>query len=273
MFPNRQFSGLREKICFLEQPNCNQGMTSIVEFADCLLPILKKPIEAQVFEFKPDHNSVKHWIEYFSVPHSEVGSIQVRGVEVDFSYRPQAGDRIFVQALKGPVDVSRPTLLRPEAFLKNHFIVDECVANLASKLRMLGCNAIADRRWTDLQIAQISAAEKRVILTRDRGLLKRKEVVWGRFIRSTDPREQIKEVIHFFALENQPQAFTRCMACNGELKSVSKAEILDRLEPKTILYFDQFSQCSNCEKIYWEGCHYEKMQADLKELVSDSEAI
>lgn len=248
-------------------------MRSLIEFADGLLPILKKPLEGSVFEFQPDHNSIKHWIEFFSVPHSEIGSVHVAGVEVDFSYRPQNGDHIYVQALKGPVDVSKPTLLRTKAFHKNHFIVDECVANLASKLRMLGCDAIANRKWTDLQIAQISASEKRVILTRDRGLLKRKEVVWGRFVRSTDPKEQIKEVVHFFGLENQPLAFTRCMACNGELKPVSKADVLEKLEPKTILYFHEFSQCSSCMKIYWEGCHFEKMQADLKNLVSDNEAV
>lgn len=185
---------------------------------------------------------------------------------MDFSYRPCAGDRIFVQSFQGPVDVSEPTFLRPEAFPRNRFIVDECVANLASKLRMLGCDAIADRRWSDLEIARISAAEKRVVLTRDRGLLKRKEVIWGRFIRSTDPRTQIREVIHSFAVDSGPFVFSRCLSCNGELKEVSKADILDRLEPKTILYFDDFSQCSQCKKIYWEGCHYEKMQADLSEL-------
>ncbi len=244
-------------------------MTSWIEYSEKFLAILKKPVEKRIFEFRPDHNSVKHWIEFFSVPHSEVGRIQVRGLDVDFSYRPENGDRIQVQPLEGPINVAIPTKLRPQAFRQKHFIVDECVANLASKLRMLGCDAITNRQWSDLEIAQISAAEKRILLTRDRGLLKRKEVAWGRFIRSTDPKEQLKEVIRFFGLENEQKAFTRCLACNGELVEVSKAEILHRLEPKTILYFNQFSQCSNCKKIYWEGCHFEKMQASLRKLQNE----
>lgn len=247
---------------------CNQEMTSQLQFSDSLREILKKNFENSEFRFQPDHNSIKHWIEYFSIPHSEVGSILINGKEVDFSFKPIGGELIFVDSLKGPVNVSVPTLLRPIPFPKEKFIVDECVANLAPKLRMLGCDAIADRKWMDPEIAQISAAEKRTLLTRDRGLLKRKEVIWGKFIRSTDPKEQIKEVMQFFGLSNLPMAFTRCLSCNGELEMVAKEDIWHLLEPKTKLYFEDFSRCSKCQKIYWEGCHYDRMQQDLKNLRS-----
>jgi uncharacterized protein with PIN domain len=244
----------------------NIDMQAQIQFSPEFRKILKRPSADLLVEFRPDHNSIKHWIEFFSVPHTEVGAVWVQEKEVDFSYQPKAGDRIEVHSLLGPVDVTKPSRLRPEPFRAQHFIVDECVANLAPKLRMLGCDAIADRRWDDKQIAEISAQEKRILLTRDRGLLKRKEAVWGYFLRSTDPKEQIREVIQFFGLSTDLKAFSRCMACNGILQEIEKSAILDQLEPKTRLYFKDFSQCSSCGKIYWEGCHFEKMQKTLLEM-------
>lgn len=64
----------------------------------------------------------------------------------------------------------------------------------------------------------------------------------------------------YYQLHNQIQPFHRCLVCNGLLKTVEKATIVDQLEPKTIRYYDTFFQCTDCVKIYWRGTHYERMQ-------------
>lgn len=239
-----------------------------LEFNSEFSEIFKKRPDRLLFHFHADHRSVKNLIEHSGVPHTEVGSILVRGPDhfVDFSYRPRKTDHFIIETLKGPVDVTKPTLLRDQAFPANTFIVDECVANLAPKLRMLGCDVISDRIHDDQDIARISFDEKRVVLTRDRGLLMRKEVIWGHYIRTKTPDEQLREVIDFFSIRPLQNALQRCLVCNGILERVDKNEILEFIGPKTRLYYDDFSRCQKCKKIYWEGSHFEKMQKNLTEL-------
>lgn len=112
--------------------------------------------------------------------------------------------------------------------------------------------------WSEL--AQISSQENRLLLTRDRGLLKHKIVVYGHSVRSSEPRQQLIDIIRRYHLQDQIQLWQRCVHCNGLLESVSKAEIFDQLEPKTQLYYDDFQRCTACGQIYWRGSYFEKME-------------
>jgi len=238
----------------------------LIHFSDSFFPLFKKPLEKLVFSFKQSHQSIKHVIEHLGIPHTEVGKISVGNKEVDFFYRPQEEDSIFVELLEKPVDVKKPTFLRPEAYPDIRFIVDECVASLAPQLRMLGWDTLLDQKWDDPLIAQISATEKRIVLTRDRGLLMRKEIVWGRYIRSIDPQEQIREVMQFYGIGKLENALQRCLVCNGILEPVKKEEISQELAPKTRQFYEDFSRCNGCGRIYWEGSHFGKMQEKLSQL-------
>jgi hypothetical protein len=131
---------------------------------------------------------------------------------------------------------------------------------------MLGCDVVADRSLNDQDIAEVSAREQRVVLTRDRGLLMRKEVVWGRFVRGKNPQEQLREVIQFFNIRPLENAMQRCLVCNGRLEAVAKEDILHLIEPKTVHFYNEFSQCVQCRKVYWEGSHFDKMKQSLEEL-------
>ena len=51
---------------------------------------------------------------------------------------------------------------------------------------------------TDPEIARIALHEKRTVLTRDCGLLKRADVIYGYWIRHTEPRKQLAEVVTRF---------------------------------------------------------------------------
>jgi uncharacterized protein len=102
-------------------------------------------------------------------------------------------------------------------------------------------------------------AEDRILLTRDRGLLKRSEVTRGYCVRSTVPDTQLFEVVRRFDLAGSLAPFTRCLGCNGLLQTVPKAEILDRLSPTTGRYVDTYRICRACNRVYWPGPHYQRM--------------
>jgi len=207
--------------------------------------------------------SVKDFLEAHGVPHPEIYRITVNGEEKDFGYIVAENDRIEVMPFPSPVNLATDTLLRPP--LKQvSFIVDVNVQKLAGLLRMAGFDALCDPDFDDSRLAEISGVENRILLTRDRALLKRKTVVHGRIIRSIVPVEQLREVVSLYGLAGEVKPFTRCLLCNENLVPVEKAEVIDRLEPLTIKYFDAFHICPKCGKLFWGGSHRDSMLEYLK---------
>ncbi len=207
--------------------------------------------------------SVKDVLEALGVPHTEVYGIKVDGGTVDFGHVLEPGQIVRAEPAAPPVDVTVPTLLRPRALPGLRFLVDENVAKLAPLLRALGFDAVHDRRSGDARIARLAADEGRVVLSRDRALLKRSAITWGRLIRAAMPLEQLVEVLDLFGARKAPAPFSRCLRCNAELAAVDKREVLHRLEPKTRLYYDEFRLCPVCRRIYWRGSHQEHMRGSL----------
>jgi len=209
------------------------------------------------FEGRP---SVKDAIEAIGVPHTEVDLILVNGVSVDFSYNLVNGDAVSVYPVFESLDISNVTHLREKPLREPRFILDVHLGKLSKFLRMLGFDTLYENDYDDPDIVRIAADKKRIILTRDVGLLKNGAVTHGCWIRSTGTFEQLREVITRFDLLGVIDPFSRCMECNGLIEAVSKEEILDRLKPNTRRYFDEFYRCSSCGKIYWKGSHYERMK-------------
>ncbi len=210
--------------------------------------------------------SVKDVVESLRVPHPEVGQLLVCGSQVDFAYQVLKGDLIEVLPLVPPVDPGTPTLLRPEPLSGIKFMVDVNVARLGALLRMAGIDAACRPDLCDADIAAVAGREGRILLSRDRGLLKRKIVVHGHLVRNELPEEQLIEVVHLYGLRDLLQPFSRCMHCNSLLIEVEKSAILDRLEPLTRKYYQIFYLCPSCDKIYWSGSHKERMNRLLTTL-------
>jgi uncharacterized protein with PIN domain len=203
------------------------------------------------------HETVKHVVEVAGVPHPEIVALLVNGVTVDFTYRVAPCDLIDAY----PYEEAPPALpLRPPLDTL-HFICDVHLGRLAAYLRMLGFNTHYSNDQDDPELAEIAASQGRVLLTRDVGLLKRSAVVYGAFVRATGPEAQLREVAQRFDLRRHVVAFQRCIRCNGETRPVSKADILDQLQPKTRRYYDEFWRCEACAQIYWRGTHVSQMQA------------
>ncbi|HLO27804.1 MAG TPA: Mut7-C RNAse domain-containing protein [Anaerolineales bacterium] len=196
-----------------------------------------------------ERQSIKHLAESLGVPHPEIGQVQVNGQPGTLSTITQDGDQVEVHPVpNGYSDEPR-------------FVLDNHVGRLAAYLRMLGFDCLYQNDYTDDELAEAVQREGRILLSRDRRLLMRKVVIQGYCPRSLDSLEQLTEVIERFDLAKRIAPFHRCLRCNHLLEPVAKEVVLDRLEPLTKLYFDEFKICPACKQIYWKGSHYEKMQA------------
>lgn len=204
--------------------------------------------------------SVKDIIESLGVPHAEIDLILVNGSSVDFTYKLVNEDNVSVYPVFESIDISELQHLRPEPLRDPEFILDVHLGKLSKYLRLCGFDTLYDKDYSDIEIIDISASDKRIILTRDKGLLKNKQVTHGCWIRSTRSYEQLIEVIKRFDLKNVLKPFTRCLECNTILEDVNKQAIEDNLMPKTRKYYSDFKKCPGCNRIYWEGSHYEKMK-------------
>jgi uncharacterized protein with PIN domain len=190
----------------------------------------------------------------------------VNSLSVDFSYRLHNADFVSVYPVFESLDISEVTHLRERPLRDPKFIADVHLGKLASYLRLFGFDTYFSTDSKDRDIINISLSDKRIILTRDRELLKNKRVTHGYWIRSVYPDAQIKDVLLRFDLKNKLAPFTRCMECNGLLEDVSKKEILNRLLPKTRQYYRKFKRCRQCNRIYWNGSHYRRMKERIKML-------
>ncbi len=210
--------------------------------------------------------NVKDVIEGCGVPHTEVDLILVNGESVDFSYRVADGDRISVYPVFEAFDLSSVVRVRPQPLRDVRFVLDVHLGRLAGYLRLLGFDTVCSNVWSDHELVGISTGQGRILLTRDVGLLKHGSITHGYFVRATNPRRQLTEVVRRFHLAGSLNPFTRCMECNGWLEPAEKAAIADRLPPATRRNFDEYRTCSTCERIYWRGSHYRR----LNEIVEDA---
>ena len=200
--------------------------------------------------------TVKDLVESENVPHTEVDLILVNSNSVDFSYQVKDTDRISVFPVFESIDIKNATKLRPIPLRTTQFILDVHLGKLARYLRIGGFDTLYSNLYEDSKIAEIAAKEARIILTRDKGLLKRSIVKRGYWIRSQNAIRQYQEVLKRFDLGDSVSMFSRCPSCNGNLTRIEKKDILHRLPENTAKYFNDFKICSDCGKMYLKVSHY-----------------
>lgn len=226
------------------------------------------------FEHPSDGRStVKDAIESLGVPHTEVDLILVNGASVDFSYRLQPGDRVSVYPVFESFDIASVARVRPEPLRETRFILDTHLGRLAAYLRLLGFDTLYRNDSSDDDLARISHNQHRILLTRDRGLLKRSAVTHGHLMRETNPRRQLAEVVHRFDLVRSLAAFKRCLRCNAVLEAVNKAEIAATLPPRARESYNEFLTCPTCRRVYWKGSHFERMRKLVEEIRAQQAGI
>lgn len=210
--------------------------------------------------------TVKDAIEALGIPHTEIDLILVNGQSVSFGYHIRSNDKISVYPVFESLDISQVTRLRNKPLRIPSFILDVHLGKLAKYLRMTGFDTLYENWFNDSEIVEIAICEKRIILTRDTGLLKHKVVTHGYWIRSQKPMEQFTETARRFDLFSKFKPFRRCIVCNGLVNKTSKQSVIHQLKPRTKIYYNKFFKCSSCGKAYWKGSHFERMQKLIFEL-------
>jgi len=215
------------------------------------------------YEFR-GNPAVKDAIEALGVPHTEVDVVLVNGCSVDFAYHLRLGDRVAVYPVFESLDITPLVRLRHRPLRRTAFLTDVHLGKLTRLLRMLGVDTAQSDALEDAQIVTTAVKEARIILTRDRQLLKHSAVTHGYWVRSTQPLEQAREVVRRFDLSSQVQPFRRCLSCNGLLSPVDKQDVLPRIPPKTALWQDDYYVCADCNKLFWRGTHFPKLQSMIE---------
>jgi uncharacterized protein with PIN domain len=203
-------------------------------------------------------STLGHVVESLGVPLTEVGSLLVDGREVPAGHIPGAGEEVSVLAVVRPQALPGPA----------RFLLDVHLGTLARRLRLLGVDAAYETPDIgDAALAARSAAEQRVMLSRDRGLLRRREIWAGAYIYSHRPEEQLRDVLGRFAPPLAP--WTRCSACNGQLVEADKASVNEQLEHGTQRAYEAFARCADCGQVYWRGAHHARLEAIVDEALRE----
>lgn len=195
-------------------------------------------------------STLGHVVESVGVPLTEVGALLVNGAPAGRSYRPRDGDVVHVLPVARPQRIGAP-----------RFLLDVHLGTLARRLRLVGLDAAYDRAAADDDLIERANASRRVLLTQDRGLLRRHSLWLGAYVRGAGADEQFADVLGRFAPPLAP--WTRCSACNGTLAPARKADVAPLLQAGTRRTYESFARCASCGRVYWRGAHGRRLQATV----------
>ncbi|PSW04344.1 Mut7-C RNAse domain-containing protein [Photobacterium lipolyticum] len=226
------------------------------ELNDFLLQEQRKIMFQYEFTGNP---SIKDTVEAIGVPHTEIDLILVGGESVGFDYQMQGGEYVSVYPEFESFNITPLVHLRAPPLRETKFVVDVNLGKLALKLRLLGFDTLYNKDFSDSEIVKRSLDEKRIILTRDKGVFKYRAVTHGYWVRSDDPKRQLREVVTRLQLENCFRPFTRCSNCNERLHPVDGKRLQGRVPDDVLVFSAGFMECRGCKKIYWQGSHYDRI--------------
>jgi len=217
--------------------------------------------------------TVKHMIEALGVPHTEVELILVNGVSSDFSRRLRDGDRVSVYPKFERLDITPLLRVRERPLRVLRFVADAHLGGLAHLLRMTGFDTLYDNHFEDSEIARLAASEDRIVLTRDRELLKRRGITHGCYVRAIKPALQVREIFARLDLARSARPFALCLDCNVPLSSLPRAEVGARVPAAVLARHERFVTCPHCRRVFWEGSHWRHMRALVDELMGGGEEV
>ncbi|OHC66635.1 MAG: twitching motility protein PilT [Rhodocyclales bacterium RIFCSPLOWO2_02_FULL_63_24] len=224
------------------------------------------PPERRRREFSADcaqAATIKHMIEALGVPHTEVELIVANGESVGFDRIVREGDRLAVYPTFEAFDITPLLRVRERPLRHTWFIADAHLGALARLLRMAGFDTLYSNRYHDSEIADIAARDGRIVLTRDRELLKRRSITHGCYVHAQLPAQQLLEIVERLDLARRLRPFSLCLECNAPLREIDKTMVLDRLPASVRLQQERFTTCDVCHRVFWQGSHWRRMQQRL----------
>lgn len=211
--------------------------------------------------------TTKHMIEALGVPHTEVELVLVNGESSDFARILRDGDRVSVYPTFERLDVTPLLRVREFPLRTPRFVADAHLGGLAHLLRLAGFDTLYDNHFEDSEIARISVAEDRIVLTRDRELLKRREITHGCYVRAIKPSLQVREIFDRLDLVRSARPFSLCLDCNVPLHPIGKADVDGRVPEGVLGRYERFVTCDQCRRVFWEGSHWKRMRALVDDLL------
>ena len=146
------------------------------------------------------------------------------------------------------------------------FIVDLNVGRLAKWLRIMGYDALFVPGIEDGELVRLAQEEGRIVLTRDRFIMRRRIVTTGELkallIESESLENQLRQVVETYHLDTQGE-LSRCIECNVSLTDMPREQVQERVPSFVFQTQEEFMECPSCQNLYWRGTHWHNM---LKEL-------
>ena len=153
------------------------------------------------------------------------------------------------------------------------FIVDNNVGKLAKWLRIMGYDTLLFREKDDGEMIKTALSEKRVIVTKDSQIMKRRIITSGRLkavhIEGDDPKVQLRQLVGTLNLDYQLRPFSLCLECNQGLVERGKDEVHDLVPPYVFETQSEYMECPSCHRIYWQGTHWKAMVRELQTLMTE----
>src|SRR5690606_23543825 len=200
-----------------------------------------------------ENATAKHAIEALGVPHTEVGMILVDGRATGLGHLLRETDAIDVF----PALPATPAPGEPPP----RFLADAHLGGLARRLRLLGFDTALARDAPDHSLADLAEGDGRILLSRDRELLKHRRVAHGRYVRARSTDEQLREIVAHFGLRERMRPFSRCLECNAPLRPARRAAVADPVAPRVAEEQPGFTPCTGCGRVYWPGSHWRRLRA------------
>ncbi len=207
-------------------------------------------------------------IEALGVPHTEVELVLVNGESVTFERCLLPIDRVAVYSRFEALDVAPEMRVREHPLRDTRFVADAHLGGLARLLRMAGFDTVYDNHFQDGEIAAIAVAENRIVLSRDRELLKRKEITHGFYLHALKSDAPLREIIQRLDLAHCVHPFTRCLLCNAPLQELDTAQALPQEPAGVRRQHAHLRACEKCQRVYWEGAHWQRMNQRLSQALS-----
>jgi uncharacterized protein with PIN domain len=139
------------------------------------------------------------------------------------------------------------------------FVVDAMLGRLARWLRVLGYDAVYEPTLDDHALVRLADLEDRILLTRDRHLLRELRPRRSVEITCDVPLDQLAALVGELALPAPDELFRRCLVCNTVLDTVAEAEAAAVLPPAARSLGGPVRRCPTCGRVYWPGSHVRRM--------------
>ncbi|QGZ62603.1 Mut7-C RNAse domain-containing protein [Paraburkholderia acidisoli] len=248
-------------------------VTATFRFYEELNDFLARPLRRRAFSHACAHDATaKHMIEALGVPHTEVELILVNGESVGFDHPLADGDRVAVYPKFEALDI-RPLLRVRDAPLREpRFIADAHLGGLAQLLRLAGFDTLYDNHFADDAIETLAGAEQRIVLSRDRELLKRRGITHGCYVRALKPPAQAREIFERLDLAASARPFRLCLLCNAPLRRVDRDAVRERVPEGVFARQTRFVTCDVCRRVFWEGTHWQRMRTLVDGLTHEAAA-